>query len=170
MPRMGSLLSGFKVTRAASDYPEGLIRETRAKVDALVPMKRAELLALWTELYGKPIAFFADHNFLRMALGYRIQELAYGALDPEIDAFLMKVAKEDLAERTAVRKKLKPIKPGTRLVRSWNGGSHTVEVLEAGFEYAGNRYKTLSEIARLITGTRWSGPLFFGLKVHQKNG
>lgn len=56
------------------------------------------------------------------------------------------------------------IKPGTRLIRQWEGQTHHVTVGEAGFEYNGERYKSLSVIARLITGTRWSGPLFFGLK------
>jgi hypothetical protein len=56
------------------------------------------------------------------------------------------------------------IKPGTRLVRQWKEQVHVVEVETEGFEYRGVRYESLSEIARLITGTRWSGPLFFGLK------
>jgi hypothetical protein len=56
------------------------------------------------------------------------------------------------------------IKPGTRLVRGWRGDTHVVTVLEEGFEYRDKRYGSLSEIARLVTGTRWSGPAFFGLK------
>jgi hypothetical protein len=56
------------------------------------------------------------------------------------------------------------IKAGTRLIRDWRGQAHRVTVLENGYEYAGKRYSSLSQIARLITGTRWSGPLFFGLK------
>ena len=58
----------------------------------------------------------------------------------------------------------RPIKPGTRLIRQWQGKTHTVSVAETGFEFRGSRYRSLSEIARLITATRWSGPLFFGLK------
>jgi hypothetical protein len=61
------------------------------------------------------------------------------------------------------------IKPGTRLIRQWDGQTHQVTVAEEGFEYKGERYKSLSEIARLITGTRWSGPLFFGLKHIQRD-
>jgi Protein of unknown function (DUF2924) len=57
------------------------------------------------------------------------------------------------------------IKPGTRLIRQWQGKSYKVTVAKSGFEYDGQWYASLSEIARLITGTRWSGPLFFGLKV-----
>ena len=57
----------------------------------------------------------------------------------------------------------------TRLIRQWEGQTHQVTVAEEDFEYKGERYKSLSEIARLITGTRWSGPLFFGLKQSQKN-
>ena len=62
-----------------------------------------------------------------------------------------------------------PIKPGTRLVRQWKEQVHVVEVETEGYEYKGTRYESLSEIARLITGTRWSGPLFFGLKDKQSN-
>jgi Protein of unknown function (DUF2924) len=59
------------------------------------------------------------------------------------------------------------IKPGTRLVRQWQNQTHVVEIAAAGYEYRGARYESLSEIARLITGTRWSGPLFLGLKTKQ---
>ena len=62
------------------------------------------------------------------------------------------------------------IKPGTRLVREWGNKVHVVEVDERGYIYAGSRYESLSQIARLITGTRWSGPLFFGLKKQQTGG
>ena len=61
------------------------------------------------------------------------------------------------------------IKPGTRLIRQWDGETHHVTVCEQGFEYKSERYRSLSEIARLITGTRWSGPLFFGLKQQPKD-
>ena len=59
------------------------------------------------------------------------------------------------------------IKPGTRLVRQWKQQVHVVEAEEGGYAYRGSRYENLSEIARLITGTRWSGPLFFGLRTKQ---
>ena len=62
-----------------------------------------------------------------------------------------------------------PIKPGTRLVRQWKEQVHVVEVEAEGYEYRGARYENLSEIARLITGTRWSGPAFFGLKAKPSN-
>ncbi|HEV2464484.1 MAG TPA: DUF2924 domain-containing protein, partial [Acidobacteriaceae bacterium] len=61
------------------------------------------------------------------------------------------------------------IKPGTRLIRQWQGETHHVTVCDQGFEYNGQKYSSLSEIARLITGTRWSGPLFFGIKQNQKH-
>jgi hypothetical protein len=61
------------------------------------------------------------------------------------------------------------LKPGTRLVRQWRDQVHLVNVEADGYEYQGARYQSLSEIARLITGTRWSGPLFFGIKIEQSS-
>jgi hypothetical protein len=73
------------------------------------------------------------------------------------------------ADPNAVVSNRPPIKPGTRLVRQWKEQVHVIEVEPEGYEYRGARYENLSEIARLITGTRWSGPLFFGLKAKQSN-
>jgi hypothetical protein len=99
-------------------------------------------------------------------LAYKLQERAYGGLKPEIRRHLEKLAasyKRDPDKKAASFAIPRRIKPGTRLLRQWNGKTHQVTVVEDGFEYEGARYKSLSVIARLITETRWSGPLFFGL-------
>jgi hypothetical protein len=98
-------------------------------------------------------------------LAYKIQENAYGGLKPATRAELRRIA-QTLERNPAtgtppVRSK---IKSGTRLLRRWRGEMHEVFVAELGYEYRGTTYRSLSEIARKITDTRWSGPAFFGLR------
>jgi hypothetical protein len=97
-------------------------------------------------------------------LAYRIQEQAFGGLALSIRTRLKKLA-NDVAEGKKPDLLFRPtIKPGTRLIRSWGGQTHEVQALDDGFTYRGQQYSNLSEIARVITGSRRSGPLFFGLK------
>jgi hypothetical protein len=101
-----------------------------------------------------------------------LQEQAFGGLKPAYKRRLRQLAESFDRDSGRVAKAVSSsarIKPGTRLIRQWDGQTHQVTVAEDGFEYKGERYKSLSEIARLITGTRWSGPLFFGLKQSQKD-
>jgi hypothetical protein len=98
-------------------------------------------------------------------LAYRIQEIAYGGLSPKAGAELYRIAKSIEKNGTSNEALTRPrIKTGTRLFRQWRGHTHEVFVTESGYEYRGVAYRSLSEIARKITGTRWSGPAFFGLK------
>ena len=93
-----------------------------------------------------------------------MQEQAYGGLSPAPRKRLSDLARKFEANPNAELSGAPRIKPGTRLIRDWRGQSHRVTVLDNGYEYAGKRYSSLSKVARLITGTRWSGPLFFGLR------
>lgn len=95
---------------------------------------------------------------------YRIQENAFGGLSTMTRRRLKQIAISLENGNDNLKGGQRPIKPGTRLIREWQGKTHTVSVLETGFEFQGSRYRSLSEIARLITGARWSGPLFFGLR------
>jgi hypothetical protein len=97
-------------------------------------------------------------------LAYRMQELEFGPLNEKSRDRLWLLAKaiEGFSNTSSAQKV--PIKAGTRLIRQWKDQVHVVNVEEGSYEYRCNRYDSLSEIARLITGTRWSGPLFFGLK------
>jgi hypothetical protein len=100
-------------------------------------------------------------------LAYKLQEQAYGGLKPEVKRRLRELAAGFNRNPRKAGGKFTDsirIKPGTRLIRQWENKTHQVTVGEAGFEYNGECYKSLSVIARLITGTRWSGPLFFGLR------
>jgi hypothetical protein len=98
----------------------------------------------------------------------RIQELAYGGLSANAEAKLKELIEEEdrrLKGKLPVRKGDRPI-VGTRLLREWQGVEHCATVIDDGFEYQGRRYKSLSAIARAITGARWNGPAFFGLRNH----
>jgi DUF2924 family protein len=101
------------------------------------------------------------------SLAYRIQERAQGALRAATRRHFKKLAEQFQEGAAPPAFNTAPLKPGTRLIREWRGETHEVSVVEDGFTYRGSRYQSLSEIARLITGTRWSGPLFFGLKSPQ---
>ena len=131
-------------------------------------LKTLPILALkqqWRDLFaGEPPPY--NRRFLEHRLAYRIQELAYGGLKPETVRRLREIAEElDGGDPSRRRRhhQDKPM-PGTRLIREWQGIDHCVTVRDEDFEYQGRPYKSLSAVARAITGTRWNGWLFFGLK------
>jgi hypothetical protein len=119
----------------------------------------------WRELFGKEPPSF-NRAYLQSRLAYRIQELAYGGLKPETRARLEALG-EQLDGGNVVLRRIRadsrPL-PGTRLVREWQGIEHVVTVRPDDFEYEGRPYRSLSAIARHITGTRWNGWQFFGLR------
>ena len=140
-----------------------------ARLAALKTMAVKELKEQWRELFGtEPPPY--NRPFLESRLAYRIQELAYGGLKPATLRRLEQMGEEldggDVVKRRT-RHDTKPI-TGTRLVREWQGTEHVVTVLTDGFEWQGRPYRSLSAIARAITGTRWNGPLFFGLTNHRR--
>jgi hypothetical protein len=103
-------------------------------------------------------------SLLIQALAYRMQEKALGGLKPATRRLLAVVADDATARRTSCLMPERKIKPGTTLLREWHGVQHRLTVLEDGVQFGGERYRSLSEVARKITGSCWSGPLFFGLK------
>lgn len=136
-----------------------------ARLAALKAMSVNELKAEWQELFAAP----APNNsraFLEGRLAYRIQELTYGGPDKPTRRLLDLLADE--VEGTLTRKAqiADPRNPvvGTKLIREWDGIAHTVTVLKDGFDWGGQRFKSLSAVARAITGTRWNGYRFFGLR------
>jgi len=141
-----------------------------ASISALATMATPALKARWRELFqSEPPAF--NRHYLISRLTYRIQELAYGGLSPTVAARLEAIATDEkYVDPEIARKRVvgKPVN-GTRLVREWQGIEHTVTVTEHGFEYRGRPFKSLSAVANAITGTRWSGPLFFGLRAQGGN-
>jgi hypothetical protein len=127
-------------------------------------MPIVELRALWrAKLKSAPPAAFGP-DLLRRSIAYKIQENAYGGLDrPTARLLNQLIAQYAKAPGKIALPRL--IKPGAILVREWKGTSHRVTVAEVGFVYQERPYDNLSEIARLITGTRWNGPRFFGLRT-----
>jgi len=127
---------------------------------ALPDMSVADLKAMWGNLFETPPQT-SNKDFLVRKIAWRIQELAYGGLPDETRQRLRELRKK--AEiYNHKRRNLPP--EGTILTREHGGEEHRVLVLFDGFEYRGCKYRSLSDIARKITGTRWSGPRFFGLK------
>ena len=136
-----------------------------ARLVALKTTPTPQLKEQWRQLFeGEPPAF--NRRYLESRLAYRIQELAYGGLKPETVRRLEKLGEEMDGGRVDVRKRPANDRPisGTRLIRDYQGVEHCVTVRDNDFEYQGRPYKSLSAIARAITGTQWNGVVFFGLR------
>ncbi len=134
------------------------------QVAGLEILSTADLRARWQRSYGQPAPNHASRDLLLRAVAYRLQEQAEGGLSR---AALRRLAKLAGFNGGGSQPTLPPalrLKPGSRLVREWRGKVHQVTVIEEGFDYCGTRYGSLSQIARIITGARWSGPLLFGLR------
>lgn len=137
---------------------------------------RDALAEQWREFYGTEPPARIGGGFLISAVAYRLQEQALGGLKPATRRYLEKVAADVARKKIAggnsegdskaprITAPAATIKPGTRLLREWHGVTYEVLVLENGVQCNGVQYRSLSEVARTITGTKWSGPVFFGLK------
>ena len=140
-----------------------------ARLAALKAMSVNELKAEWQALYDAP-APNNSRNFLEGRLAYRIQELTYGGPDKQTRRLLDLLADEvegTLTRKAQIADTRNPV-VGTKLIREWDGIAHTVTVLREGFDWDGRRYKSLSAVARAITGTRWNGYRFFGLRERKR--
>jgi len=129
-----------------------------AAIEALRDVKRPELVDRWKAALGTDPPRRASQALLARLLAYELQAAAYGGLSARTRAKLTAIASGEAPKLAAPR-----LKPGARLVREWNGVLHTVEAVEGGFLYREERFRSLSSIARRITGAHWSGPRFFGL-------
>jgi len=130
---------------------------------ALETLSQGELRERWVELYETPCPRFMKRGILIRALAYRIQENAFGGLD-RVTRRRLDQAAAALAAGRSVSPPGPKFKPGTRLLREWQGRTHEVMVLEKGVQYRDRTWPSLSAVAREITGAHWSGPRFFGLK------
>jgi hypothetical protein len=142
------------------------------RLKSLPQFDKPALCKLWTELFKKPVPMGIRRGLMVRILAYRLQEQAFGGLSSASRRRLQQMAAELASGKGNVSAEPQRIKAGTRFLREWQGRKHVVTVEQTGFEYQGTRYGSLSEIARQITGTRWSGPLFFGLKAvgRKRNG
>jgi len=121
----------------------------------------AEIRQIYNEIMPKKCAANANKEYLRPRVAYRLQELAFGSLGEETRAKLLKIAG---GISISTLRHHSDLIAGTKICREWGGAIHEVEVLKDCFEYQGQKFKSLSSIARKITGTRWNGPKFFKLK------
>ena len=151
------------VTAAIPTIPPA---DVLSRLACLKTTPTADLKQQWRELFGKEPPPF-NKAYLQSRLAYRIQELAYGGLKPETRTRLEALGEQLDGGNVVLRRIRADSRPlaGTRLLREWKGVEHVVSVLADGFEWEGRPYQSLSAIARAITGTRWNGWTFFGLKA-----
>ena len=153
MKRMVSEVKSEKLTQELKDL------ETRGD---------DELKDRWHSLYRTKPPQKIHRSLLIAAVAHRMQENALGALKSSVRRNLMQAANKPAIPRSSPRcPSLRP-RAGTVLMRDWGGITHQARVLEDGILFRSKRYKSLSEVARVITGSRWSGPLFFGLRSAAK--
>ena len=133
----------------------------------LPTLSRVALRDLWKQLFDASPPPKLRRNLMIPILAYRLQEQAFGSLSAGSGSRLRHLSRAFARDSDSTIPSALQIRPGTRLVRQWRDQVHLVNVEANGYEYQGARYRSLSEIARLITGTRWSGPLFFGVKNEQ---
>lgn len=136
-------------------------------VDTLEGLDRTELIARWQTLVGGGPPPHLSIPFMRHVLAFEMQAKTQGGLSRSLRKKIGQCAGD---EREALRRKPAPgLKPGARLVREWNGVAHRVDVTADGYVWNGVTFRSLSAIARAITGARWSGPRFFGLTAGEQN-
>ncbi len=134
------------------------------RIAELEALDTRELRARWQHTYGQPAPKHASRDLLLRAVAHRLQEEAEGSLSKAALRRLAKLAGLNGGDTQPTPPSQPRLKPGSRLIHEWHGVTHSVTVLGDGFDWRGTRYASLSQIARAITGARWSGPLFFGLR------
>ena len=158
---MGQSVSSKRSTKGptAGGDLEGLARE----ITGLQGLDMPALRQRWATLFGDDPSTNFGRGLLIRAIAYRLQEKASPGLKPATQRLLDRIADNRSKDEPLDIPKSRA-SAGTVLIREWGGVSHRVTVLDSDVVYQGRRYKSLSEVARAITGSRWSGPLFFGLK------
>jgi hypothetical protein len=134
-----------------------------AEIASLSQLRIDELRERWRAMFGKAPSRDIGRSFLTRAVAYRLQELAYGGLKPSTRRLLVGIA-EETATGSLKKPPTRKAQSGTVLIREWQGNAHRVTMLDDGVSFNGKHYRSLSEVAREITGSRWSGPRFFGLR------
>ncbi len=149
-------------TRAAALEPE---------IARLRDLDLEGLRTRWRAVTGRKAPPHLPKSLLLRLLAYRTQADALGDLDPATIGYLDRIASAGRKASAPVPlPQARTLKPGTLLRREWNGILHAVTVTPDGFEWGGATYTSLSQVARAITGTRWNGPRFFGLRDRPKAG
>ena len=147
--------------KEAIDIAKALVR--------LSELTTFELRGEWRRLHRMPPPMRLSRDLLIRGITYKLQERAYGGLSMATARKLERAAADPMSRGAAKPTQPISLKPGTRLVREWRGGTHTVLIHADGIEWRGQRYHSLSVVARKITGARWSGPRFFGLRQRPRD-
>ncbi len=155
-----SILSNRKTARQCL---RAAAEDLAGEIATLNTLEPAALLQKWKALFGTDPSPLLARIFMVRAIAYRLQEQRFGGLKPSTQRLLDRAC-EGRADVGQKRIPDKRVSAGTVLIRQWRGISHRVTVLDDEVVYRERRYKSLSEVARAITGSRWSGPRFFGLK------
>jgi hypothetical protein len=137
------------------------------RLAALPQLSKTALYDLWKQLFNASPSPKLRRDLMIPILAFRLQEQAFGSLSARTRDRLRNLSRAFETDPDSTIASAPQLRPGTRLVRQWRDQVHLVNVGANFYEYQGARYQSLSEIARLITGTRWSGPLFFGIKNEQ---
>lgn len=143
-----------------------MARRTYLTLERLPAMSAEELKTEWARRHAAPAPNLSP-ELLRLGIGYRLQEQRVGGVSRSTRSLLRLVVAQG-ASAGAPKSLPRKLTPGTRLVRDWHGSGHTVIVLDDGFEYDGRHWKSLTAIAKAITGAHWNGPRFFGLAERSK--
>ena len=142
--------------------------ELSLEIAALTDLTIDELKERWRLIYNCAPPGRSSKKLLVSAIAYRLQEQVFGGLKPSVRTMLERVSANSSASPVPPSTPDTKASTGTVLIRDWRGQSHRVTVLERGVSYRQRNYRSLSEVARIITGTRWSGPRFFGLRSRSK--
>ena len=165
MPRAADTAARGQTVRRkrviAADLPEHLNRLPTLTIDGL----RLE----WTRWLPGPVPGIQSRDVLRRLIAWRVQAEVHGGYDSETARRLKQLIADHAAARPLTGRVKPQLSPGTVLSREWKGQMHRVTVEAKGYSYEGDVYLSLSEIARLITGTRWSGPRLFGIETEAKS-
>ena len=158
-----------RITAAKPGQDSRLDQTVLSRLAGLKALSVKELKAEWEKLIGTA----APNNsraFLELRIAYRLQELNYGGPDRETRRMLDLLADEVEGHNRRKHQIADPRNPvvGTKLIREWDGVENTIIVLKDGFDWKGRRFKSLSAVAREITGTRWNGYRFFGLRERKR--
>ncbi|WP_436642170.1 DUF2924 domain-containing protein [Microbaculum sp. FT89] len=139
--------------------------QVEAELRSLGALSLRNLRARWKSLYGHTAPPYLRRDLLIQAIAYQMQVEKYGGLSAATKRKIRTIAEAARGKGDVSSAVDRPLRPGTRLVREWRGETHTVAVVDGGFEWRCNRYRSLSAVARAITGTSWNGRVFFGLKA-----
>jgi hypothetical protein len=139
-------------------------KDLELEISRLRGLELPDLRAVWEKHHGAIVPRTLRREMLIRSILWQIQAKTFGGLKPAIRKYLLEVANATHSKTSVAPAPPIRIRPGTKLIRVWQNRTHTVTALDEGFEWQGKRYRSLSRIARSITGTRWNGLIFFGVK------